>query len=371
MGMIISILIFILVLSVLILAHEFGHFIVARRNGVWVEEFGIGLPPKLFGKKIGETIYSVNALPFGGFCRLHGESSEDGLTYPKKAFLGKSKWVRTKIVIAGVIMNFLLAIFAFTIVYSFSGVPKETQDVKIVDVSASTPAQVAGIIVGDIVRQVDKDNVSSVDNFISLIDAKKGKKVTLTVERTVGEKTETKRISVTPRDNPPEEEGPLGVVISSVVIYYPPLLLRPFYGVYYGFKDTLFWGVTVIGGFWRVITQLFSGKVPQDLSGPIGIFAVTSQVAQFGILSIINFIGILSLNLAILNIVPFPALDGGRLLFIGIEAILGRKVLPKVEAIIHTVGMIILLLLLLAITARDIQRLINTGSLSKFINTFQ
>jgi regulator of sigma E protease len=256
-------------------------------------------------------------------------------------------------------------------VYSFSGIPKQTQDVKIVDVTASTPAQVVGLIVGDIVRLVNKDQVTSMDSFINLIDANKGKKVVLTIERTTGGEKQTKKISITPRVNPPAEEGPLGVVISDVETFYPPLLLRPFYGIFYGFKEAIFWGGTVISGFWQVITQLFSGKVPQDLSGPVGIFAVTSQVAQFGILSIINFIGILSLNLAILNIVPFPALDGGRLLFIGIEAVLGRKVLPKVEAVIHTIGMIILLLLLLAITARDIKRLINAGSLSKFINTFQ
>jgi regulator of sigma E protease len=366
-----SVLVFVLVLSVLILGHEFGHYIIAKRNGVWVEEFGIGLPPRIFGKKIGETIYSINALPFGGFCRLHGESSEDGISEPKRAFLNKTKWQRTKIIIAGVIMNFLLAIFAFTIVYSFSGIPKETQNVKIVDVTVSTPAQVAGLIVGDIVRQVNKEQVSSVDSFIDLIDANKGKKVILTIDRTVNEETQTKKISITPRENPPSEEGPLGVVISNVETFYPPLLLRPFYGIYYGFKEALYWGKTVIVGFWQVITQLFSGKVPQDLSGPVGIFAVTSQAAQFGILSIINFIGILSLNLAILNIIPFPALDGGRLLFIGIEAILGKKVLPKVEAVIHTIGMAILLLLLLAITARDITRLIKAGSLSNFINTFQ
>lgn len=366
-----SVLVFVLVLSVLILAHEFGHYIIAKRNGVWVEEFGIGLPPKIFGKKIGETIYSVNALPFGGFCRLHGESTEDGITDGKRAYLNKTKWQRTKIVIAGVIMNFLLAIVAFTIVYSFSGIPKETQDVKIVDVAVSSPAQVAGLIVGDIVREVDKNKITSMDTFTDLIDARKGKKVVLVIERTVGENPGTKKITITPRETPPATEGPLGVTISSMTTFYPPLLLRPFYGIVYGIKDALFWGKTVIVGFASVITQLFSGKVPQDLSGPVGIFAVTSQAAQFGILSVINFIGILSLNLAILNIIPFPALDGGRLLFIGIEAVLGRKVLPKVEAVVHTVGMVILLLLLLAITARDITRLIKAGSLSKFINTFQ
>src|SRR3989344_3183337 len=120
-----SILIFLLVLSILVLVHEFGHFWVARKNGVWVEEFGFGLPPRIWGKKIGETIYSINLFPFGGFVRLHGEQEEEGITNPKRAFLNKSKKARVAVVVAGVVMNFLLAIASFAIIYSFSGVPRD------------------------------------------------------------------------------------------------------------------------------------------------------------------------------------------------------------------------------------------------------
>lgn len=356
-----SILIFLIVLSILVLVHELGHFIIARKNGIWVEEFGFGLPPRIIGKKIGETIYSINLFPFGGFVRLHGENDEGSISNPKQAYLNKSKKARFAVVIAGVVMNFLLAVFAFAIVYSFSGVPRNTGNVKVIDVVAGSPAQSGGIVVGDIVRKVDGVEVKTVDDFINKVEEKKGKKSYVELEG-------DKRSILSPRANPPEGEGPLGVVISTTEIYYPPIWQRPFFGIYYGFKDALFWGKTVILGFVGLFTSLFQGDLPKDVAGPVGIFAVTTEAAKIGILALINFVGILSVNLAILNILPFPALDGGRLLFIAIEGVIGKKVVPKIESAIHTVGMVILLLLLLGITAHDIRRLISAGSVSGFID---
>jgi regulator of sigma E protease len=359
--MFVSILIFLVVLSILILVHEFGHFIMARRAGVMVEEFGFGLPPRLIGKKIGETIYSINALPFGGFVRLYGEQDEEGITLPKRAFLNKSKKVRISVIVAGVIMNFLLGIFAFGIVYSFSGIPKDTHQIKIVDISANSPALSSGLIVGDIIRKADGKELGNVDDFIKYIDTKRGQRVAI--------ETDGKKLTITPRQNPPIGEGPLGVTITTSEIYFPPAWQRPFYGVYYGFKEAIFWGQTIAVGLWTIISGLFKGQAPQGVSGPVGIFAVTTEAARSGILTLINFVGILSVNLAILNIIPFPALDGGRLLFIGIESVIGRKVVPKAEAIIHTAGMIILLLLILAITIGDIRRLVMAGSIDGFLKS--
>ena len=331
-----------------------------------VKEFGFGLPPRVIGKKIGETVYSINLFPFGGFVRLHGEESDGKLKYPKRAFLNKSKKVRFAIVLAGVIMNFILAIIAFGVVYSFSGVPRETKQVKVVDITSSSPAQIAGILVGDIVKKVDKKEIKTVKEFVTLIEEKKGKMTQLEIERITNGQKIFKKIGIKPRTNPPEGEGPLGVIITSTEIYFPPVILRPFYGIYFGFKEAVFWGGNVVLGFWQILRGLFAGKIPQDIAGPVGIFAITSKAVQYGILAVINFIGIMSVNLAILNILPFPALDGGRLLFIAIEKAIGRRVLPKIEAAFHTVGMIILLLLLLAITAHDIQRLISAGGISGF-----
>jgi regulator of sigma E protease len=367
--MFVSILIFLLVLSILVLGHELGHFIVAKHAGVGVEEFGFGIPPRLIGKKIGETIYSINWLPFGGFVRLHGETDEEGITEPRRAFLNKSKKTRALIVIAGVFMNFILAIVAFAIVYSFSGIPRETGNLKVIDVTAGSPAQVAGIVVGDVITKVGKNSVTTSDDFTNKITAVKGKSTVFEIQRTVAGQPSTVKVTLTPRANPPAGDGPIGITYTTMEIYYPPVFLRPFYGIYYGFKDAVFWGETIVLGLWGLITGLFKGIIPQGVSGPVGIFAVTTEAARSGVLTLINFLGILSVNLAILNILPFPALDGGRLLFIGIEAVTGRKVSPKVEGTIHSVGMIILLMLLLLITIGDIRRLITFGGIQGFINS--
>ncbi len=362
--MIVSLLIFFVVLSILVLVHEFGHFWVAKKSGVWVEEFGLGLPPRIWGKKIGDTLYSINALPFGGFVNLHGDNTEDKIKDPKRSFLHKSKKARAAIVLAGVVMNFFLAVICFSIGYSFLGFPKETENVKVIDVADNSPASDGEIQPGDIVRTVEGEKATSNGGFISLVEKYKGEEITLELERN----GEMINVQVTPRKDPPANQGALGVVISSTEVYFPPIWQRPFLGVYYGFKDAIFWGKVVLQGFAKIVTDLAGGTVPKDVAGPVGIYALTSQAASFGILSLINFMGILSVNLAILNVFPFPALDGGRLLFIIIESILGKRVVPKVEATVHTIGMALLLILIFAITAYDIRRLIEAGGISNFLN---
>jgi regulator of sigma E protease len=343
---------------------------MAKRAGIWVEEFGFGLPPRVAGIKLGETLYSINFLPFGGFVRLHGENTEDEITKPKRAFLGKNKRTRLGIIVAGVVMNFLLAIAAFSVVYSFSGVPKETNNVRILEVSPDSPALSAGLLPGDVIHSLNGTAVTSSSQFIDLINQRNGKSTKLVVIRPEGNGVAEKNITITPRENPPAGEGPLGIVVSTTEIYYPPVWQRPFYGAYYGFKDAIFWGGAVIAGFAQIFRGLFAGQAPQGLAGPVGIYAITSEVAKAGALALINFVGILSVNLAILNVLPFPALDGGRLLFIVIEAVSGKKVLPKTEATVHTIGMVILLTLLLAVTAHDVISLIHAGSISNFLNSF-
>ncbi|HTK03343.1 MAG TPA: M50 family metallopeptidase [Alphaproteobacteria bacterium] len=364
--MLVSILVFLLVLSILVIVHEFGHFITAVKLGIPVLEFGFGLPPRIWGKKIGNTLFSLNALPFGGFVRLLGENEEEEGDKSQQ-FINKPKRIRIAVIVAGVVMNFLLAILAFAIVYSFSGIPKDTHKLKIVDVSAGSPAQVAGVIVGDVISKVGKDNVDSVDYFISKVNDQKGKTTNFEIVRN----DNIVKLQMKPRENPPAGEGALGVTITTTEIYFAPVWQRPFIGIYYGFKEAVFWGKTILMGLWTMVYGLFQGQVPKGVSGPVGIFAVTSEAAKNGVLTLINFIGILSVNLAILNILPFPALDGGRLLFIFIEMLMGRKVLPKVEAITHTIGMIILLTLLVAITFHDVVGLIRAGSIAGFLNSMQ
>lgn len=363
--MLASILVFILVLSILILSHEFGHYWVAKKSGIKVEEFGFGLPPRIWGKKIGETLYSINALPFGGFVKLHGEQEEDISTDVKRSFLHKSKKVRTLVITAGVIMNFLLAIILFGVSYSITGIPRDTGKVKIIDVSSGSPAEMSGLVVGDTIAKVGKEPVKSSNDFVSMTGEFKGKKIAYEIIR--NDKVLT--VNVTPRENPPEGEGPIGVTITTMETYYPPIYLRPFYGIYYGFKDSVFWGRTILVGLKDLAVNLFKGVSPEGISGPIGIYAITTEASKGGVLMLLNFVGILSVNLAILNILPFPALDGGRLLFIGIEAVTRKKVSRKVEAVINNVGFIILLGLLLAVTIGDIRKLIIFKGIEGFINS--
>lgn len=363
--MLISILVFLIVLSVLVLIHELGHFLAAKKVGIWVEEFGLGLPPRVFGKKIGQTIYSVNWFPFGGFVRMHGEDSSSKVE-KEKAFIFKSKGQRLFVVTAGVLMNFVLAIVIFSVIYFFTGIPRNTKTVRVVDVLPGSPAEEVGILKGDIVKSVDDQVVDSTSSFVSYVDLKKGESVSLIVKR--GE--EDISLQVVPRVSPPDNEGPLGVIISSTEIYYPPVWQRPFYGAFYGVKEALFWGRNIAFGLSKMIAGLFKGDVPKDVAGPVGIFAITTQAAKLGIFTLLNFVGILSLNLAILNIFPFPALDGGRLFFILFEMVFRRKVPERIESAIHMAGMAFLLLLLVAITVFDFKRLIASGGISGFLESF-
>lgn len=367
--MIVSILVFLLVLSVLILVHELGHFIAAKRAGIWVEEFGFGLPPRLIGKKIGETIYSLNWLPFGGFNRLHGEQTEEGVTDPKRSFLGKSKKTRAAVIVAGVIMNFILALVCFAIVYSFTGIPRDTGKLSVIDVTASSPAQTAGIVVGDVITKVDNNSISSSDDFITKTGVLKGKNTTFEIQRTVNGKISTIKTSLIPRLNPPAGEGPIGVTITTMEIYFPPVWQRPFYGIYYGVIDSYNTTKAVFSGLSGAAQDVSHGQVPKGTTGPIGLFAILDYVFKQGILPTISFVGMISINLAVINILPFPALDGGRLLFIGIEAITKRKVPQKIEGMINTIGFMILLALIILISIGDVRRLITFKGITGFMTS--
>ena len=359
--MFIQFLVFLVILSILVLVHELGHFIAARREGIWVEEFGFGIPPRVYGKKIGETIYSINLLPIGGFVRLHGENSEVNLSKPKRAFLNKSKKARIKVIVAGVFMNLALAIFIFSAIYSIKGIPKEipTNEVKVVQVAAGSPAEGAGIIIGDLVTSVEGRKVVNTDEFSEEINKSLGE----TVEITVVRNSDNLTLSLVPRENPPEGEGAIGVAIQSseVISYFPPIWQRPFLGIYYGFQEALFWGGAIIFGLASMFIKLLSGVVPTDVAGPVGLFAITSETSKQGFLALANLTAVISVNLAILNIVPFPALDGGRLLFLFLEKLFGRKILPKVESAIHAVGFAVLIILILLISFREVNIIRKAG----------
>ena len=336
---------------------------MARRAGVMVEEFGFGLPPRLIGKKIGETIYSINALPFGGFVRLHGETDDEGVTNPKRSFSGKSKRARISIVVAGVIMNFILAVVCFSIVYSFIGILRETGKVKVVDVAPDSPALSAGVKVSDQILSVDGHTVKKSDDVTSLVTDKFGNHVLVLLSD-----GSEKKITVGTKQDEKTGKYYMGLVLTSQETYYPPVVLRPFYGAYYGIIDSYNTTKTVILGLFGVAREASYGRLAEGTVGPVGLFAILDFIIKQGILPTINFVGIISINLAVINILPLPALDGGRLLFILIEGA-GKKINPKVENAIHMAGFIVLLILLILITSHDIQGVIKAGGILNFVNS--
>lgn len=354
-----SLIVFLLGLSLLVLVHELGHFIMARKAGIKVEEFGLGFPPKMWSKRRGETVYSVNAIPIGGFVKLYGE--DDAVSKDvERAFFHKSKLERTLVVIAGVCMNFFLAVFIFSIISYFSGVAVSSGQIRVDAVAPSSPAQMAGVKVGDVVVSVEGEGVSQSQAFKQKIEEQKGKETVFTISR---EGNPNFNLNITPRENPPKGEGALGIAFSDKKIVYPPFPQRVLVSLANGFHEAFFWINLTVTGVSQAVVQAFQGHKPEGLAGPVGIFQITDFAARQGILSFFGFLGILSVNLAVLNIMPFPALDGGRLLFIIVETLFGRKVLPKFEKYAHAVGMVILLALMLLITFSDIQRFLSGQSI--------
>lgn len=349
-------LVFLIILSVLVLIHELGHFVAAKMFGIRVEEFGLGLPPKamkLFRK--GGTDFTLNWLPIGGFVKLSGEDySEEDDPLRKDLFFAKPIWQRAIVLTAGVVMNFVLGVLLFASVYSYIGIPTKTDKVKIEEISAGSPAELVGLKIGEEIR-----GMGSVDEFVKLMGENKGKEVVL---RVVSEDGKEREVKVTPRLSPPAGEGALGVLLTSVELIHYPAWQMPFRGVVVGLKEAVAWGQEIASGMWLMVSKLVRGQVPQDVSGPVGIYQVSAQVTKHGLIPVLQFMGVLSINLAILNIMPLPALDGGRVVFLGIEKLIGKKRKNKFEGVVHTVGMIVLLSLMALITLRDVLKLLGKVS---------
>lgn len=354
-NMFITILVFILILGLLVFVHELGHFITAKKNGVKVEEFGFGFPPRIFGVQKGETIYSINLIPLGGFVKIYGQDGAD--KDDSLSFTAKKIWQRATILVAGIAMNFLLAITLLSFSHMI-GLPTVASDedissgkanVQITEVSQDSPAQKGGIQIGDIVKRVNGQEVQGVESFQNLVKGNLGKNMDMVVLRG----SEEVSLIVTPRENPPEGEGAIGVGLIETVIKRYPWYSAFWEGLKSAYYSTL---MSVIGLATMLQGLLMGGRVSGDVAGPVGIAVLTGQVTKLGFVYILNFTAILSLNLAIINAIPFPALDGGRLLFLLIEKIKGSPVSQKVEQIVHGTGFALLILLMIIITVRDIGR---------------
>jgi regulator of sigma E protease len=352
----------ILLLSALVLLHELGHFLIAKLFGIHVLEFGIGLPPKalrLFKYK--ETEYTLNWLPIGGFVRLAGEETDptlweriNPLTHGHM-FFAKPAWQRALVVLAGVVMNFFIGIAMFSMVYTKLGIPQLSgEQVLVTHVAPDSPAMLAGMEQGEVLVRVGDTEVSSSDQFIELIKDKKGQMVSLYLASmdSSGRRGDSARVvELIPRENPPEGQGALGVGVATVPIvsYVKKVWYQaPFYAMVEGTKETWAWS--------REFHRIFSHPVElmKNLSGPVAVVKVGQQATMDGWVSTLRFGGIISLNLAIFNLLPIPALDGGRLLMIGLEKLVGRKRVAKYEGYVNAAGMFLLITLLVVVTVKDI-----------------
>ncbi len=372
--MFLTIVTFFVILGVLVFVHEFGHFWVARRFGIKPEEFGFGFPPRIGGiyksksgrwKKVmggkevddaADTIYSFNWIPIGGFVKL-GE--DDNSSSDPDHFLNKKIWQRMAIIMAGVTMNVILAAFLISAGYAV-GLPQaldgtapgaivSDRQVQVVDVLPSSPADQAGIMANDIIESAGGSAVTGTEGLQEFVDSHVGESVNITVRR--GE--EEKNIAVTPEIMAETGRGGIGIgIVDTGVVRYPFYL-----AAWEGVKSTALLLVSIVFAFFNILKNLFVGQgVSADLAGPVGIAILTGQVARLGFVYIMQFAAILSVNLAIINAFPFPALDGGRFVFLVFEKVMGRPVKKSVEAVIHNVGFLLLMLLVVMVTYRDIVR---------------
>ncbi|MFC1900628.1 RIP metalloprotease [Chloroflexota bacterium] len=352
MTVFVSIISFLAVIIVLILAHEIGHFITARATGVRVEEFGIFYPPRLIKIKRGDTLYSINAIPLGGFVKMAGEEDPD----VPGSLASKKTWVRLLVLASGSVMNFLLPLLLFTIAYM---VPHTmvVGDSLVKEVVADSPAGKAGITAGDVILSIDgKEPGNNVDVYRNF-DLNLGKEVPLLVQHADGTQEE---ISVASRWKPPEGETPSGMR----VVTANAVETQESYSLWKAIPSGAGACVETFILFKNGIISMIIGAVPAELAGPVGIAQVTGEIAQAGISPLLEFAAFLSINLAILNLFPLPALDGGRIMFVLIEWVRrGKRIAPKAEGMVHLIGFALLMVFFLAVTYQDIARIISGESL--------
>lgn len=340
---------FVPILLVLIISHECGHFFMARATGVVVEEFAIGFPPRLWSKEWGGVRYSLNALPIGAYVRLKGEDDPTG----PGSFASASRLSRALILAAGSLVNFLLAVLIFALAYGIGAPDPRNAQVLIEQVAPGSPAEAAGLIAGDVLLSVDGQPLRGVGQLQGHVRDAGGRPITIELER----QGNTRSVQVTPRVDPPPGQGALGVGLGLRILPTPH---DPITSLVFGVRQA----VAVVALTIVAPIEAIRGQVPLELLRPVGLpgmsqiaAGATAAVVQSGWFFPVLFVaGVFSAGLAVANMLPLPALDGGRLMFIAIEAIRGRPVPPRLEGLIHTAGLMILVTLMVAISFNDILR---------------
>ncbi|MGM0444980.1 MAG: RIP metalloprotease RseP [Bacillota bacterium] len=354
--MILTILSFIVVLGILIFIHEFGHYITAKLSDIRVEEFALGFGPKLISKQWGETVYSIRAIPLGGFCNMTGEfvpdedDDEESLRIYNEAkdngrcFHQKPMWKRFAVIFMGPLMNFFLAVVIFFLIFSFAGLPIDTSNQPVIgELDPSRPAAEAGLKPGDEIVSINNTEVNTWQEMTGLIHNSENESLEITINRD----GEALNFNITPVFN---EE----MAVNIIGIY--PEVVRENIGFFESIRRSFAqtWQIIylTINGF----IQMISNRSMEGLGGPVMIASIIGQAARNGIINVMNWTAIISVNLGIINLLPLPALDGGRLLFIGIELLRGKPVDPKKEGFVHLVGFVLLMILMLFIIYNDIAK---------------
>src|SRR3990167_1494319 len=364
-----NILIFLIILLVLVLVHEFGHFWTAKKFGIRVDEFGFGFPPKIFGIKKGETEYSLNLLPIGGFVKIFGENPDNENTNGpdrERSFINKPNWQQAIVLFAGVAMNFLLAWILFSIGF-MSGLPTSVgseptgfklSDVNltILSVSEKSPAQTAGLKSGDKVV-----TLSSGDDFIeninpdtlkSFVQSHGEKEISIGYIR--GKNKEFHLAKIIPVVSQSDNQPKIGIAMDMIGTAKLPFFTA--------FKEgmALTWFVTkgTVVGLYTLVADSLRGEGSLDsVTGPVGMVGIVGDAYQFGFVYLLSFAALISINLAVINLLPFPALDGGRLFFLLIEKIKGSRLNPKFANTVNMIGFSILILLMVVVTFNDVVKL--------------
>jgi len=360
--MALTILIIIFSLIFLLVLHEFGHFILAKKFGVKVEEFGIGIPPRILKKKIGETIYSLNLLPFGAFVKLYGEERQ--IKEPT-SFSGKPIWQRALIIIGGVVTFWIISAILLTIIAGTWGLPTAVKDesnhnlidpkIQIIKVAPDSPAEIAELKLGDNILKLEKNNqkleTDKVKEVIEFTQAHKGEEITLTIQRG----KEIFETSLVPRASPPEGEGPMGVALIRTALKFYPWSEAPIQGISLTAKTT----ILIPYLFGNILKKAIQGEPVEEVEfrGPVGISQLLAGELQRGINYFLYVLAMISIFLAFFNILPIPAVDGGRLLFLGIEKIRGKALNQKTEQRINSIFFTLLIALMIWVTIKDLTKL--------------
>lgn len=352
--MILTIVVFLIILSVLVFVHELGHFATAKWFGVKVEEFGLGYPPRLFSIKRGETIYSINAIPFGGFTKLLGEEDP---TKPR-SFASKSRGARFIILMAGSIMNLLLPVLLFTASFT---IPHEVIQEKVIisQVAENSPAKEAGIEPGDIILKMDNKTIRNRSNVSYYVQLNLGSKIDFLIQKFDGS---IMTYSIIPRWKPPPGQGATGIMLSGE----DTKIQKESLPLWEAIPQSFVHSYEIIKLFRNEIVKWLIGSSTPQLAGPIGIAQLTGEVVKGGFAPVLEFTSLLSISLGIFNLFPIPGLDGGRIIFVIIEWLRrGKRISPKKENLVHTIGFVLLIVLILVISYFDIIRLISGENIIK------